>query len=393
MDQIDDATIAEIKQELSGDGVWIAPSFARAHEITAADEAAIEEAVASVRVADMKVVLVDVDHADERFQGNISNLTAWLYDDTGEDATYVGYAYDGVRLLDYGEQPSTSSISSVARHEHPEDAVGQVLRAAELLESGNADKVWEAIPREERYPWIAEEQEDGVVPGLDAGSGALWGIGAALVLGAVVVGVIRWRRRRLPPGFTLPRTVLHTVRAAEDRRLRTDAEAEVLALGEALGSGQPVRTPPTLDSWQRALDHYAAARSILLQEATPADVVGALVLARRGEDARGHAQGGGGAVWQPPTPCWFNPLHEGSTSVVKWRDGAREVDVPACPACEGDLAAGREPGDVLDFIEDDKTVHYYRLDLGAWTTTGYGALDADLLGALRASRRGLSAGR
>jgi hypothetical protein len=47
------------------------------------------------------------------------------------------------------------------------------------------------------------------------------------------------------------------------------------------------------------------------------------------------------------------------------------------------VRAGREPDDVLDFIEGERTVHYFRLDLGAWSTTGYGALDRDLLGALR----------
>ena len=88
--------------------------------------------------------------------------------------------------------------------------------------------------------------------------------------------------------------------------------------------------------------------------------------------------------------CWFNPLHDGSTTPVTWRDGDREVDVPACRACAADVRDGREPDDVLDFIEGDRTVHYYRLDLGAWTDTGYGSLDRDLLGALR---RGTSRGR
>jgi hypothetical protein len=111
--------------------------------------------------------------------------------------------------------------------------------------------------------------------------------------------------------------------------------------------------------------------------------VGALVLARRGDAARSAAERGRTAAWTPRPGCWFNPLHDGPTSQVTWRDGDREVDVPACAACAADVRDGREPRDVLDFIEGDRTVHYFRLDLGAWSTTGYGTLDRDLLGALR----------
>ena len=169
--------------------------------------------------------------------------------------------------------------------------------------------------------------------------------------------------------------------------LRQEAEAEVLALGEAIGRGEPAGTANALGAWQQALDHYAAARSILSQDPAPADVVGALVLARRGEDARTTAEQRKPSAWKPPVRCWFNPLHDGPTTEVSWRDDAREVDVPACAACAADVRAGREPGDILDFIEGDRTVHYFRLDLGAWSTTGYGTLDRDLLGALRSSGR------
>ena len=90
-DAITDATIAEIEQELANDGVWIDPAFARSHDISADDESAIEDAVASAQQADVKVVLVEVDPDDDRFQGSFANLTAWLQDDVGGDATYIGY--------------------------------------------------------------------------------------------------------------------------------------------------------------------------------------------------------------------------------------------------------------------------------------------------------------
>ncbi|GAA5124351.1 hypothetical protein GCM10023339_45690 [Alloalcanivorax gelatiniphagus] len=383
MDQIDDATIAEIEQELAGDGVWVDPVFAASHDVSAADEARMEEAVASAQRADVKIVLIEVDGDDERFQGSFANLAAWLQDDRGGNATYVGYdswSEPNLGVHAFGDQPDTSYVADVAGHEHPDDLADQVVRIPELLDDGSAEALWDEVPRDERYSWTADE-------GVQA-SEVLGTIGIVVAVGAVVAGLLVWRRsrRRRPRGFTLPSTVLHTVRTAEDRRLRQQAEVEVLALGEALGSGEPTGTANALGAWQQALDHYSAARSILSQDPAPADVVGALVLARRGEDARASAQQRKPATWEPPVRCWFNPLHDGPTTRVTWRDDDREVDVPACRECAADVRDGREPGDVLDFIEGDRTVHYYRLDLGAWTDTGYGSLDRDLLGALRTGR-------
>ncbi|GAA1936761.1 hypothetical protein GCM10009797_33100 [Nocardioides hwasunensis] len=381
-DAISDATIAAIEQEMSGDGVWIDPAFAKSHGISAGDEARIEEAVASSQQANLKVVLIEVAPDDARFQGNFANLSAWLHDDAGGDATYVGwarYSEPQLKVQSYGEQPSTMSVANVANHQNPDDIVAQVVQVQELLDDGNAEQLWFDVPRDERYSWTADE-------GIQT-SEVVGGIGVVFALGAVVAGLVMWRRRRRSrtARFTLPSTVLHTVRAAEDRRLRQEADAEVLALGEAIGAGEPGGSANALDAWQQALDHYAAARSILSQEAAPADVVGALVLARRGQDARAAAQSRKPSAWRPPVRCWFNPLHDGSTTEVTWRDDDRAVDVPACKDCAADVRAGREPDDILDFIEGERTVHYYRLDLGAWSTTGYGTLDRDLLGALRTS--------
>ncbi len=396
MDEISDATIAEIEGELSGDGVWIDPAFARNNDISASDEARIEEAVASSERADLKVVLVEVDIQDERFQGSFSSLTAWLQDSTGgRDTTYVGwqdYSEPALQVDAYGDQPDTTYVDNVAAHEHPDDFVDQVVRVQELLDDGNADALWDEVPDDEKYSWTADE-------GVQA-SEVVGGLGIVVAVAALVAGLVVWRRRRRhagPAGFTLPATVLHTVRAAEDRRLRQQADAEVLARGEAIGRGEPAGSADALAAWQQALDHYAAARSILSQDAAPADVVGALVLARRGEDARSSAQGRTSSAWEPGVRCWFNPLHDGPTTTVTWREEGRDerraVDVPACRDCAADVRAGREPGDVLDFIEGDRTVHYFRLDLGPWSRTGYGTLEPDLLGALRSGGKGALRGR
>jgi hypothetical protein len=382
-EQITDETIAEIERELDGDGVWIDPAFARSQGISAEDEDEIEAAVAATDRADLNVVLVEVSTDDDRFQGSFGSLSAWIHDSRGGDATYVGwerYASPHVTVDAYGAQPATIHVDDVAAHEVPDDLAGQVVRIAELLEDGTAESRWDEIPDDEKYSWTTDEgvQVVEVVGAIGIG------IGIAAVVAVVVLGVRGWRRRRSTrTAFALPATVLHTVRVAEDKRLRQQADAEVLALGEAIGSGEPGGTAHSLDAWQQALDHYAAARSILSQAAAPADVVGALVLARRGDDARSRAQQRKPSAWAPRPGCWFNPLHEGPTSEVTWRDDDRRVDVPACAACAADVRAGREPRDILDLIEGDRTVHYFRLDLGAWSRTGYGSLDRDLLGALR----------
>ncbi len=382
-DQIDDATLAQIEQEMSGDGVWIDPVFARSHDISAADEGAIEAAVAQGDGSNVHVVLVEVSSNDDRFQGSFSSLAAWLNDDLGGDVTYVGWdawSEPSLSVVAFGDQPSTSSVANVVNHEHPDDITAQVLAVPDLLDAGTAPTQWQEVPQDERYSWTADD---------DSGLGWWIGgsVGALLLLGAGWWWARR-RYRRVRTGFVLPTAVLRTVRAAEDRKLRQHAEAEVLSLGEALGRAEPGGSEESLTAWQQALDHYAAARSVLDRAGSPADIVGVLVLARRGENAREAASRGLTRAWRAPVGCWFNPLHETTTTTVTWRENGRSVDVPACANCAGSVERGEEPDDVLDFIEGDRTVHYFHLDLGAWSRTGYGALEPDLIGALRPGRGG-----
>lgn len=387
---IGDDDLAEIVEEMGSDGVWVHPAYAREQKITAADEARLEQLVAETDSMELRVVLVDIDYRDDRFQGNFSSLSAWVHDDLGGDAVYVGVeggSTDQLALEPFGDAPDDLFYAGrLAAREHPEDVVAQVERFVELAE-GDEDpyELWTAIPAEERYSQPGGDGADGGLPG--------GGIAAAVVLVAAAGAWWLWRRRRSTrrgrheERFSLPPAVLRTVRAAEDRRLRHLAETETLALGEALGAESPVSGGE--QTWRRALDHYDAARAVLERAGSPADVVGALVLTRRGDSARRTALAGGatGAAWQPPGTCYFNPLHTGAVRTVVWKDGERSVEVPACAECEPQVVRGQEPDDALDFIAQDTTVHYYRLDIGAWSDTGYGALEPDLIGALRAGRR------
>lgn len=387
---VDDEDLTEIVEEMGSDGVWIHPAYARTQELTASDEARLEQLVAETDSMELRVVLVDIDYDDDRFQGNFGSLSAWVHDDLGGDAVYVGIASgsdEAITSEAYGDAVPEDLFYAerLAAREHPGDVVAQVEKFVDLAD-GDEDlsELWAAIPADERYPQSAGDDWDGLPGG---------GIGMALLL--VLVGGTWWfwrRRRATRKGkreerFTLPPAVLRTVRAAEDRRLRHLAETEVLALGEALAAQSPASGGE--QTWRQALDHYDAARSVLERAGSPADVVGALVLTRRGDSARRAALAGGtpGGAWEPPVTCYFNPLHEGPVRTVVWRDGQRSVDVPACAECEPQVVRGEEPDDALDFISDDTTVHYYRLDIGAWSETGFGALEPDLIGALRSGRR------
>lgn len=395
---VDDEALAEIGQEMASDGVWIDPAYARANDLDAAAESRLEEAVASTEQAQMRVVLVEVDYKDDRFQGSFTSLSAWLHDDLGGDAVvYVGVEpgiEPTVTLDGFGAQDDLFYAGRVAALENPGDVVAQVERVGELIDSGKAREIWDEIPQDERYPNSSGSSGSPALPSLSRdGDGFPWLESGVVVLLAVAafVGVRRWRTTRSRAGteFALPPAVLRTVREAEDRQLRQRAEAEVLALGESLGRDGHGASREALGVWREALDHYDTARSVLDRAGSPADVVGAIVLARRGDSARRAASMGKPAKkWKPPTTCYFNPLHEKRTERVTWQHEERSVEVPACADCAKQVRKGHEPDDVLDFISGDTTVHYYRLDIGAWSRTGYGALEPDLIGALRHGRRG-----
>lgn len=376
---IDDATIAEIEEQMTGDGVWIDPAFAREHGIGPEQERQLEQVVARTDAADLRVVLADVDIDDARFS-RAEQLVAWLQDDLGGEATWLLYDYSGLDLVTYGEQPDPLFVATVARIEHPDDLVAQSVRIGELLQDGDAQEVWNALPEGERY---GGGDSDGGVPA--------WGFVTGVLVAALALWAVgrRWLRRRSASrpgvaaaadrGFVLPTAVLRGVREAEDRQLLRTAEQEVLALGEAIAVAAPDAGGRSTTTWQAALDHYAAARSVLDKGTTPADVVGALVLARRGEAARRAAAKR--RPWAPSPGCFFNPLHSGPVVDVE-TDGELRASVPACRACAASVERDEEPRDVLDFMAGGSTQHYFRLPLGVWSGTGYGSLEPDLLGAL-----------
>ena len=390
MTRIDEPTLAELEAELGRDGVWVSPALRG--EVDAEAEARIEEAVAA-QPTPTYVALVELSYDDPLTSGRPEQLAFLVRDDTGRDGTYL--------LLDASYEPGTYRLDAVAfpqeflytatevaAAEVPGDLTGQVLRTLELLRTDEAETLYDEL-REQEASADGTATGTGVAVGADEQGGGVpvpvfAGVLALVVL-AVVVLAARRRRRAVPrargTAFVLPDTVVRTVRAAEDRRHEALAEEAVLSLGDAIDAADlDPRRSGGIAAWQAALDHYDVASRILHRRHSPADVVGAIVLARRGSDALAAAVRG--RSWTPTVPCYFHPLHGAATREVRWEHRGSRVEVPACAACRAEVERDEEPRDVLDFVEGDRPAHYFRLDLGAWSRTGYGSLDTDLLGAL-----------
>ncbi len=390
MTRIDQTTLTAIKDELGTDGVWVSPALRK--EVPPDVEARIEAAVAEASTPTY-VTLVELDHGDPLTNGDAEQLAGIIRDDTGRSGLYVGmaptYGDESTYRLELTAFPDDSGLfyaARVAEVAHPDDLGAQTLRTLELLESGEAERLYEELDPDDRagFSGGSPGSEDGL------GAGGIAGIVAVVMLVLVgIVAAVRARRRHAlasaptatSASFTLPPAVLSTVRAAEDSRNESRASADVLALGEAIDAAElDPRRSQGLPAWQAALDHYDVASRILDRHHSPADVVGAIVLAERGQEALAAAVRG--RAWRPSPSCYFNPLHDGQTTPVRWEDAATGVRIPACAACASAVSAGREPDDVLDFVASGRPTHYFKLDLGAWSSTGYGALDTDLLGRL-----------
>ncbi|NPC95698.1 hypothetical protein [Nocardioides sp. zg-DK7169] len=390
--------VTEIVADLREDGVHIGPGMAR--HVDAAEEAAIEAAVARIDVP-VHVVVRALEDGDV-FSGDAGDMLTRVHDDLGTPGWFVAPTYifsTGEYSLeskewtgDEGRLDLPYNAYGIAHWLHPEDVGAGLVE----LTTAIADGTVPAKAAEARDAYEARPETTTTAPGPDGGDGdgaggpvIVGAVVAALVVGALAALAIRRRRRpagargRPEPRFTLPPSVLERVRSADDARLRSRAEQDVLALGERIDGTQLTRTA-NADAWQAALDHYDAARRVLGRDpaASPdlLDVIGAIVLAARGGAALDAA--GRSRAFSPDAPCFLNPLHGRAGARRKLDDAGRALDVLVCAQCGKDLAAGRRP-DILDVVRDGEPVHYFATDAEPWASTGYGALEPDLLTALR----------
>lgn len=267
----------------------------------------------------------------------------------------------------------------VADELYPSDLGLQLQKATELLANGTAEKVYyETFPdRGQAQKPATQQNGGGQLLGVDLPI-AFTGIGVL----AIVVAVIAMRRRpRTGDGIAVKERALRRISTAQTGSWRHRAEAETASLGERV-TALEIGEGSDRAAWTAALDHYEAANRVLDRTTSAADSIGALVLARRGEDALDHAIAG--RPWTPTAACFFNPLHGAATTTVRWQTSVGARDVPACADCRRVARKNKEP-DFLDLPVGDTVVHYVDADTEAepWASTGYGSLDPDLLARIR----------
>lgn len=378
-----------IQADLEQGGVHVHPSL-RQH----VDAGEVAEIQANIAASDVAMYVVVYPYAaGDQWSGEPDELLTRLHDRFGEPGLYVSHRELG-DVEEYGYQLATRDYGAPGAREIDAFEVQQAPEAEQPADLG-AGLV--ALTDMVATDTVAERYEAGVGSGStsphpdddDAGGGDPSGLlVAGLVLALVgTAGWGWWRRRTLTRGrgVALPASALDRIRDAHDRQLLRRAEREVLALGEAIDAAD-ISQHHDADAWQSALDHYDGARRVL-RRGEPApdvlDVVGAIVLAGRGEKVLAAALAG-----RPPElarPCFLNPLHGPATGTTQVQRGSATVAVPLCKACRADLKAKRRP-DTLDVLRKGQPVHYFDTTDEPWASTGYGALDPDLLPRLHGAR-------
>ncbi|HEY9563102.1 MAG TPA: hypothetical protein VIR30_04955 [Nocardioides sp.] len=379
----------QIHEALAKDQLYIHPSLES--QFTAEQVAAIKE-----NIADSSDPLFVVAYPFERgdaFSGSTADLLTRLHAEHPEPGIYLATttSLEPTEISLEGrawDVPSTSDGSlyhpalSIVRYESHETLGSAFERSTELLlrPASKLDKL-ESKARDEWYDRNDLERsstgssygEDGFDPtGL-----VLAGLIAAIICAVIYKAFAGVRRAKKPQA--LPPSAMARIRKAHDRKLEQQARDDVLVLGERIDDSEITATG-NVDSWQSALDHYEAARRAMdVKDPEVLDVVGAIVLADNGSRALDAALAG--RSFKPPTRCFLNPLHGVTGQVQAVTAAGREIKAPLCTACRQALRRDRVP-DILDVARRGKAVHYFETDSEPWASTGYGALEPDLIGRL-----------
>lgn len=374
-----EADLAQIRAEVADDGLWVAPSYAATYGFTEADEDRVEQALVGLQKP-VRVILVDPSYDDPEYQGDADRVVdAVAFEDPTPAVYLVTGPFQDIPRVEVLNRTDTEvpgfPAEQLSTHRAPDDLAGRIIEAAELVQL--------PVPAVQRQYEAEVPQRAGSRSPEDPAENqwSVWEI-SGLVLAAVVVlmaAVAGWRRFvRSRSRYSPSSAVLRRAKGAETRTRRQMAEAEATHCAE-----QVARLAPGAPTADTAVAHVEAARRLL--DRTPrsstraeADVVGALVLLRR---AAALAE----EKVQPDEvrlTCWFNPLHPPMRRQVTWRDGQRTVTVPACSACADAVRKGREPDDILDLSTGSSTRHWFQVDLGVWSETGFGAFSRDLPGDL-----------
>ncbi|GAB2885596.1 hypothetical protein [Nocardioides pacificus] len=378
-----------IHADLAEDGVYVHPSLREY-----VDDAEVAQIQTNIAASDVAVfVVVEPYSDDDPWTGEPEELLARLHDRYPEPGLYVSNGRI-VDLEEYGYSLVTRDYTApgspelddfllgyVPELEQPDDLGAGLVALTDMVATDTAQERYDAVRQESTGS--SPDSED---PGAGGDPSGL--LVAGLVLALVVTAGWGWTRHRAGRrrgGFVLPESAVDRIRDANDRQLLKRAERELLTLGEAIDHAD-MSEAHDAGAWQAALDHYDGARRVLRRgDPTPdvLDVVGAIVLAGRGEGFLAAALSGRGH--EPAVPCFLNPLHGEASGSSPVQRGETTVKVPLCPTCRADLKAKRRP-DTLDVLRKGQPVHYFDTTDEPWASTGYGALEPDLLPRLHGTR-------
>ncbi|MEU6995593.1 hypothetical protein ABZ953_33675 [Streptomyces sp. NPDC046465] len=396
--------------------VYVDPSYAA----SAVPPARQKELIAQIRKTGLpiKVVLVPLDKGDS-FGGEPDTLAAVVRDRLTEQRTENrGDDRDLILITTEDRNDDIRGFEWPGDEHQAEDAVGAVglmdafddaglaeltSGAIDLIERGDGTKAYEKASKEldkdlSDHANDTDNTDDtndtndatkpaggaagsGIEASDEAGAPSWWGIAglavaAAALLSGTALLVRSARHRHRPPGhpaalFAFPHAVFAAAREADEDELRRRAEAEVLALGEALRAAD-TEAAPGLQPLQRALDAYAAAGTVLDSARGLPDLAGVLALVTEGRDALDGTQ-------DPLPLCFFNPLHGRAARAITWRPLGRrdQLRICACAACARAVRERRAPEVLTDATEPGGSpLPYFEVDatVSIWAATGYGSL-------------------
>ncbi|NED99727.1 hypothetical protein [Phytoactinopolyspora halotolerans] len=329
------------------------------------------------------VVYTQLD-VDDEFNGRPGQLLALVWDQLGDDGVYVSVNPGG--MLTVREHGVANQSDAVWAAEDPDDDPGATLeRFVELVATGTGEEAYEQLRSDDGSSTSSSSDDAAEM------LAAVIMIGLFVALVAALVFTYRARTRRdqnqVARAFSVPPHVLDAVREARSEALEEQARAAVLELGEALdrtdvpaGGGSGSGTSAVTE-YRAALDAYdAAGRTLDRSGGSIADLVGALVLAETGTAHLRRATGRESLRRRPlPRPCFFNPLHGAATrDVTLPGHSTSHVRVGACAVCARHVDDDVEP-DTLMVTVGARDVPYYESGAEPWSSTGYGALRADLV--------------
>lgn len=365
---------ARIAGALRTSPVYVDPAYT--DSVPAARQRQLVAQIAKTRLP-IKVALVPLVQGDS-FDGDSGVLAGILKERLAQRNLILITTDPQADVLDGYEYPADTHQT--------QNAVGAVFFLASMQNAGLADRVAKAVQLiaqgdgDKVYQQATAHLDDDapapVKPAAASGGSGAW-LPVVLAIAAVLVcsagGFLLMRRRRGSSAtrtpFAFPQAVFAAGRAEDESALRRHAEAEVIALGEAVRAADAADTP----GLGAALDAYSAANTVLDGARGLPDLAGVLALVTAGRDGlNGHSDA--------PLLCFFHPLHGRAGTRISWRPlGRREhLDIAACADCAEAVRAHRAPEVLTDTAADGRQVPYFELPAAdsVWAATGYGSLIA-----------------